>query len=253
MGEMKTGVVEEARAVQAQRTGYDPSMKRVLLSWSSGKDSAWTLHLLRRDPSIELCGLLTTLNTEFDRVAMHGTRRAVLEAQAAAAGVPLWVVPLPWPCSNEIYEQRMTEACARAVEEHVDAVAFGDLFLAEVRAYRERQLAPTGLEPLFPLWEIPTDALARTMIAAGLRARLSCVDTQQLPAEFAGREFDEALLKDLPAGADPCGEKGEFHTCVYAGPMFTAPLPLETGEIVTRDRFVYADFACGELVQTAAG
>jgi uncharacterized protein (TIGR00290 family) len=253
MGEMKTGVVEEARAVQAQRTGYDPSMKRVLLSWSSGKDSAWTLHLLRRDPSIELCGLLTTLNTEFDRVAMHGTRRTVLEAQAAAAGVPLWVVPLPWPCSNEIYEQRMTEVCARAVEEHVDAVAFGDLFLAEVRAYRERQLAPTGLEPLFPLWEIPTDALARTMIAAGLRARLSCVDTQQLPAEFAGREFDEALLKDLPAGADPCGEKGEFHTCVYAGPMFTAPLPLENGEIVTRDRFVYADFVSSEPVQTAAG
>jgi uncharacterized protein (TIGR00290 family) len=217
-------------------------MKRVLLSWSSGKDSAWTLQVLRRDPSIELCGLLTTVNTEFDRVAMHGTRRAVLEAQAAAAGLPLWVAPLPWPCSNEIYEQRMAEACRRAIDEKIDAVAFGDLFLRDVRAYRKRQLAPTGLEPIFPLWEIPTDALAREMIAGGLRARLSCVDTEQLPAEFAGREFDEDLLHDLPAGADPCGERGEFHTCVYAGPMFSTPLPIETGEIVTRERFVFADF-----------
>jgi uncharacterized protein (TIGR00290 family) len=217
-------------------------MKRVLLSWSSGKDSAWTLHLLRRDPSIELCGLLTTLNSEFDRVAMHGTRRSVLEAQAAAAELPLWIVPLPWPCSNETYEQRMAEVCRRAVAERIDAVAFGDLFLEDVRAYRERQLAPTGLEPLFPLWRIPTDELARAMISAGLRARLSCVDTKQLPAAFAGREFDASLLSDLPPQADPCGERGEFHTCVYEGPMFTAPLPLESGEIVARDGFVFADF-----------
>ncbi len=217
------------------------SMKRVLLSWSSGKDSAWTLHVLRRDPSIEICGLLTTLNAEFDRVAMHGVRHAVLEAQAAAAGLPLWTVPLPWPCSNEIYEQRMAEVCARAVAEKIDAVAFGDLFLEDVRAYRERQLAPTGLEPLFPLWQIPTDELARTMIAGGLRARISCVDTEKLPASFVGREFDEELLRDFPVGIDPCAERGEFHTCVYAGPMFTAPLALTTGEIVTRDRFVFAD------------
>ena len=222
----------------------DHRMKRVLLSWSSGKDSAWALHVLRRDPSIELCGLLTTLNAEFDRVAMHGTRRTVLEAQAAAAELPLWVVPLPWPCTNEVYEQRMTEACQRATDEKIDAVAFGDLFLTDVRAYRERQLAPTGLEPIFPLWEIPTDALAREMIAGGLRARLSCADTEQIPAAFAGREFDAELLSDLPAGADPCGERGEFHTCVYAGPIFNAPLVLEAGEIVTRDRFVYADFEC---------
>ncbi|HUV69402.1 MAG TPA: hypothetical protein VMW15_07050 [Terracidiphilus sp.] len=217
-------------------------MKRVLLSWSSGKDSAWTLQLLRRDPAIELCGLLTTLNSEFDRVAMHGTRHAVLEAQARAAELPLWVVPLPWPCSNEDYEQRMAEVCGRAVAEKIDAVAFGDLFLPDVRAYRENQLKPTGLEPLFPLWKIPTDSLAREMIAGGLRARLSCVDTKQLPAAFAGREFDAALLSDLPAHADPCGERGEFHTCVYAGPMFTAPLALETGEVVDRDGFVFADF-----------
>ncbi len=217
-------------------------MKRVLLSWSSGKDSAWTLHALRRDPTIELCGLLTTLNSEFDRVAMHGVRRTVLEAQAAAAGLPLWTVPLPWPCSNEIYEQRMAEICQRAVDEGIDAVAFGDLFLEDVRDYRERNLAPTGLEPLFPLWKIPTDALAHEMIAGGLRARISCVDTEKLPASFAGREFDKELLRDFPPGIDPCAERGEFHTCVYAGPMFAAPLALETGEIVTRERFVFADF-----------
>jgi uncharacterized protein (TIGR00290 family) len=217
-------------------------MKRVLLSWSSGKDSAWTLHLLRRDPSIELVGLLTTLNSEFQRVAMHGTRRSVLEAQAKAAELPLWIVPLPWPCSNEVYEQRMTEVCQRAVDEHIDVVAFGDLFLADVRGYREKQLKPTGLEPIFPLWEIPTAALAREMIAGGLRAKLACVDSKQLPESFAGRDFDESLLQDLPPETDPCGERGEFHTCVYAGPMFTAPLNLEQGEVVNRDGFVFADF-----------
>lgn len=220
-------------------------MKRVLLSWSSGKDSAWTLHILRQQLEIEIAGLLTTLNSEFQRVAMHGTRRAVLEAQAKAAQLPLWVVPLPWPCSNEIYEQRMSEVCQRAVAERIDAVAFGDLFLPDVRAYRETQLKPTGLEPLFPLWEIPTGALAGEMIAGGLRARLSCVDSKQLPGSFAGREFDEALLRDLPPEADPCGERGEFHTCVYAGPMFAAPLRLETGEVVDRDGFFFADFQTG--------
>lgn len=217
-------------------------MKRVLLSWSSGKDSTWALHVLRRDAGIEVCGLLTTINTEFQRVAMHGTRRSVLEAQSRAAGLPLWPVPLPWPCSNETYESRMSEVCARAVAERIDGVAFGDLFLEDVRAYRERQLAPTGLEPLFPLWGIPTAELAREMIAGGLRARLTCVDPRALPAAFAGREFDEALLRDLPAGADPCAERGEFHTCAYAGPMFAQKLSLEPGEVVSRDGFVFADF-----------
>jgi len=221
---------------------YDPSMKRVLLSWSSGKDSAWTLHMLRQQPDIELVGLLTTLNSEFQRVAMHVVRRSVLEAQAEAAQLPLWIVPLPWPCSNEVYEKRMAQVCRRAIDEHIDAVAFGDLFLPDVRAYREKQLKPTGLEPLFPLWEIPTGELARAMIAGGLRARLSCVDTKQLPAAFAGREFDAAFLEDLPTEIDPCGERGEFHTCVYAGPMFTAPLDLQAGEVVDRDGFVFADF-----------
>ncbi|MGD0893071.1 MAG: ATP-binding protein [Terracidiphilus sp.] len=212
------------------------------MSWSSGKDSAWTLHVLRQQPDIEVVGLLTTINTEFDRVAMHSTRRSVLEAQAEAAHLPLWIVPLPWPCSNEIYEQRMAEACRRAVNERIDAIAFGDLFLPDVRAYREEKLKPTGLEPLFPLWEIPTDELAQTMIAGGLRAKLTCVDPKQLPASFAGCEFDAALLKALPSGVDPCGERGEFHTCVYDGPMFTAPLHLDTGEVVERDGFVFADF-----------
>jgi uncharacterized protein (TIGR00290 family) len=225
---------------------YHNGMKRGLLSWSSGKDSAWTLHVLRRDPSIEVVGLLTTLNEEFQRVAMHSTRKTVLEAQAKAVRLPLWIVPLPWPCSNEIYEQRMAEACQRAIRERIDAIAFGDLFLQDVRDYRIKQLAPTGLEPLFPLWEIPTDRLAREMIAAGLRARLTCVDPKQIPTAFAGREFDAALLRDLPFSADPCGERGEFHTCVYAGPMFDEPIQLEAGEIVTRDSFVYADFSLFE-------
>jgi len=217
-------------------------MKRVLLSWSSGKDSAWALHLLRQQPDVELVGLLTTINTEFERVSMHGTRLSVLQAQADAAQLPLWTVPLPWPCSNEIYERQMAELCQRAIQEKVDAIAFGDLFLPDIRAYREKQLKPTGLEPLFPLWELPTDALAREMIAVGLRAKLTCVDTKQLPASFAGREFDEALLRDLPSGTDPCGERGEFHSCVYAGPIFTTPLSLQAGEVVNRDGFVYADF-----------
>ena len=181
---------------------------------------------------------------------MHGVRHAVLEAQAAAAGLPLWVVPLPWPCSNEIYEALMAEACQRAIAEGIEAVAFGDLFLEDVRAYRVRQLAGTGLEPTFRCGRFPPINLAREMIAGGLRARLTCIDSEQLPAEFAGREFDEALLKDLPASADPCGEKGEYHSCVYAGPMFNAPLEIAGGEIVTRERFVFADLL---LARSAKG
>ncbi len=201
------------------------------------------LHVLRQAGECEIVGLLTTLNAEFDRVAMHGTRHSILEAQAQAAGVPLWVVPLPWPCSNQDYEQRMREVCARAVSENVDAIAFGDLFLEDIRAYRETQLQPTGLQPLFPLWQRPTSTLAREMLAGGLRAKLTCIDTKQLPASFAGREFDETLLRELPSAIDPCGERGEFHTCVYAGPMFPSPLPLQPGEIVLRDGFAYADFS----------
>ena len=173
---------------------------------------------------------------------MHGVRRTVLEAQAEAAGIALWQVPLPWPCTNDHYEARMADACRRAVSEGFDTIAFGDLFLADIRAYRERQLAGSGLTPIFPLWEIPTTELAHDMIAGGLRARLSCIDSRQLDAAFAGREFDAALLHDLPASVDPCGENGEFHTCVYAGPMFRAPIALEPGEVRNVDGFVYTDF-----------
>jgi uncharacterized protein (TIGR00290 family) len=222
-------------------------MKRILLSWSSGKDSAWCLHVLRQRNDLEIAGLLTTLNEEFDRVAMHGTRRSVLDAQARAADLPLWVIPLPWPCSNEIYESRMLEACARAMNDEIDAVAFGDLFLEDVRAYRVAQMKATGMEPLFPLWNIPTDQLAHEMIAGGLRSKLTCVDTKQLSAEFVGRDFDEELLSALPASVDPCGERGEFHTCVYDGPMFKAPIALQAGDKVMREQFSYADFAVTEM------
>lgn len=218
-------------------------MKRILVSWSSGKDCAWALHVMRQRGGVEIVGLLTTLNAEFDRVAMHGTRRTVLEAQAEAAGLPLWQVPLPWPCSNADYEERMKAACERAVAEKIDAIAFGDLFLRDVRAYREHQLKDTALEPLFPLWDIPTQALGQEMIAGGLRAKLVCVDTHQLAEDFAGREFDAVLLRELPEGVDSCGERGEFHSCVYDGPMFTKAIALTAGEIVNRDGFVYADFS----------
>ncbi len=231
---------------QSTPKALGPRMKRVLISWSSGKDCAWALHLLRQQPDIEIVGLLTTINAEFDRVAMHGTRRTILEAQAAAAGLPLWKVPLPWPCSNDDYEQRMAEVCTRAIRERIDAIAFGDLFLRDVRAYREKQLQNTGIEPLFPLWDIPTPELARSMIAGGLRATLVCVDSKQLDPTFAGREFEFDLLEELPPNIDPCGERGEFHSCVYDGPMFSHPIPLEPGEIVDRDGFIYADFKLAE-------
>ena len=213
---------------------------KTLLAWSSGKDSAWTLHILRSQ-GIEVSALLTTLNEASDRVAMHGVRRTVLEAQAEATGIPLWQVPLPWPCTNDDYESRMAEACRRAVADGFDTIAFGDLFLADIRAYRERQLAGSGLTPIFPLWNVPTAQVAHEMIAGGLKARLSCVDTRQLDAPFAGREFDSALLRDLPATVDPCGENGEFHTCVYSGPMFRAPIAIESGEVRAIDGFAYTD------------
>lgn len=184
---------------------------------------------------------MTTLNQQFDRVAMHAVRRELLEMQAAAVGVPLWTVPLPWPCSNEEYEARMRDLCARAVNEGVQAMAFGDLFLADIRAYREKQLAATGLHPLFPVWQIPTAELAREMIASGLRAKITCVDPRVLPAEFAGRDFDAQFLADLPPGVDLCGENGEFHSFVYNGPGFREPIPISMGEVVEREGFVFSD------------
>ncbi|MGB7189150.1 MAG: ATP-binding protein [Acidobacteriaceae bacterium] len=215
--------------------------KKALVSWSSGKDSAWALHVLRQRGVYEVAGLLTTMNAEFDRVAMHGTRRALLEAQADAAGLPLRTIPLPWPCSNEQYESAMGSACAEAVAEGIEVIAFGDLFLEDVRAYREEKLAGTGLTPVFPLWGLPTEALAREMLAGGLRARIVCVDPAKLPREFAGRDLDESVLDAMPAECDRCAERGEFHTVAYAGPMFRRAIPIESGEVVERDGFVFAD------------
>lgn len=215
--------------------------KRVLLSWSSGKDSAWALHRLRQRPDVEVVALLTTFNHAMDRVAMHAVRRTLVRTQAERAGLPLWEVELPWPCSNEQYEQRMAEACQRALDAGVEQVAFGDLYLRDVREYRERQLAGTGLEPIFPLWDLPTRALAEAMIDGGVKARLTCVDPRKLGREFAGCDFDRALLAKLPAEIDPCGENGEFHSFVYASPAFSAPIAITAGEIVERDGFVFAD------------
>jgi len=216
-------------------------MPNIWLSWSSGKDSAWALHVLRQQGGYEITGLITTINSAFDRVAMHGTRRELVEMQAEAAGIPLVKAPLPWPCSNADYEAAMKTVCDRALSEGVTAIAFGDLFLADIRAYREQQLQGTGLNPLFPLWQIPTDQLARQMIHGGLRAKLVCVDPKQLDPKFTGRDFDLALLSQLPPAVDPCGENGEFHSFVYAGPMFSRDLPVATGEIVLRDGFSYCD------------
>ena len=223
---------------------------KALLSWSSGKDSAWALHLLRERGEIEVVGLLTTINTRHARVAMHAVREELLDLQAAAVGLPMTKVPLPWPCTNAEYEGAMAAALARAKAQGVSAIAFGDLFLEDIRRYREQTLAGAGLEPLFPLWGMPTRELAKAMIAGGLRAHLTCVDPRKLPASFAGRAFDAALLDELPAGVDPCGENGEFHTFVSAGPMLCAPLEVRRGEVVERDGFVFADLLPGERTAT---
>lgn len=216
---------------------------KILLSWSSGKDSAWALHLLNQQYPGAVAALLTTVNEAMDRVAMHGVRRSVLEAQARAAGLPLHVVHIPHPCPNEIYEAQMRAAVADACASGFTHAAFGDLFLEDIRRYREDKLAGTGLAPLFPVWGIPTGQLAEQMVEGGLRARLACVDTRKLHARFVGREFDRTLLRDLPESVDPCGERGEFHSCVYAGPMFKQALALESGESHTAAPFVWADLA----------
>lgn len=225
---------------------------RVVLSWSSGKDSAWSLHVLRQDPEVEVIGLLTTVNATHARVAMHSTRLALAKAQADAAGLPLQVIPLPWPCPNDVYEREMLSAVADALARGATHIAFGDLFLEDIRAYRIRQLEGSGLQPLFPLWGEPTATLARRMLDAGLVAIVTCVDPRQLSATFAGRTFDHAMLADLPAGVDPCGENGEFHTCVLAGPMFRAPIRATVGAVVERDGFCFADLIPDALASNPA-
>jgi uncharacterized protein (TIGR00290 family) len=226
--------------------------KKALVSWSSGKDSAWTLHVLRQSNEYEIVGLLTTLNASFDRVAMHGVRRELLEAQAKAAGLPLWKVPLPWPCSNQEYEAAMSVACTKAIDAGVQAVAFGDLFLEDVRRYREERMRAVGLTPLFPIWKRDTRQLINEMCAAGVRSRIVCLDPQKLPASFAGRDLSQSLVDEFPPGIDPCGENGEFHTFVYDGPMFAHAIPVESGEVVTRDGFVFADLTLHTPAETDA-
>ncbi len=211
------------------------------MSWSSGKDGAFALHVTRTECDVEVAGLLVTVNAEADRVAMHAVRRSLLEAQAVRLDLPLHVVEIPSPCPNDVYEARMADALAAARGAGVERVVFGDLFLEDVRAYREAHLAGTGIAPVFPLWGRPTDQLALQMLDAGVKAVLTCVDPAALSAEFAGRSFDESLLADLPEGVDPCGERGEFHTFVWDCPEFSSPIDIELGDVVTRDGFVFCD------------
>ena len=233
---------------QYHKPAQSGSRKPILLSWSGGKDSAWALHLLRQNPKYEVVALLTTINEQFRRVAIHGFREELLDLQAEAIGLPLWKVDLPFPCSNADYESRMAAVCVRAVAEGLHDIAFGDLFLEDIRAYRIARLAGTGLAPIFPVWcadlGVSTAELAQQMIAGGLRAHLTCVDPRHLHASFAGRTFDASLLADLPSSVDPCGERGEFHSFAFAGPMFNPPsrtIPVLPGERVERDNFIYAD------------
>ena len=219
---------------------------KVLLSWSSGKDSAWALQVLLAQPDIELAGLLTTFNQEADRVAMHAVRRELVEMQAAAVSLPLYPVDLPWPCPNEEYETILTGTLTELKDRlSITHVAFGDLYLEDVRAYREKQMDRLGLTPLFPIWGQPTKELAQQMVAAGVQAWLTCVDPRQLPREFAGRAYDDRLLGELPDGVDPCGENGEFHTFAWDGPMFASPVHVSVGEGVERDGFVFTDLMPG--------
>jgi uncharacterized protein (TIGR00290 family) len=214
---------------------------KALISWSSGKDSAFSLHEIRRAGEYDVVGALTTVTETFDRVSIHGVRRQILLAQLDAAGLPPRIVPIPYPCPNAIYEARMGEAVARAVQDGISHIIFGDLYLADIRAYREQKLEGSGITPLFPLWDRPTLPLAQAMIASGLEAYIATVDLKKLPVEFAGRKFDAQLLADLPDGVDPCGENGEFHTCVVAGPIFSRRIPVAVGERVERDGYGYCD------------
>ena len=216
-------------------------MPKALIAWSSGKDSAWALHEMRRDHCYEIVGALTTVSDVVDRVSMHGVREELLRRQLAAAALAPFIVRIPNPCPNEIYESKMAAAMRDAKAAGVTHVIFGDLFLEEIRTYREAQLAKAGMAAIFPLWQRPTKALALEMIESGLQAHLVSIDLKNLPGEFAGRRFDESLIESLPLGVDPCGENGEFHTFVSAGPMLTTGIEVSVGETVERDGFAYAD------------
>jgi uncharacterized protein (TIGR00290 family) len=237
-----------ATNLQSQESGRP----KAWLAWSSGKDSAWALHSVRQAREFDVVALLTTVNRTHERVAMHAVRESLLETQAAAAGLPLVKVPIPSPCPNEVYEQAMSDAMTRARAEGVRHIIFGDLFLEDVRAYREQQLVGCGMTPVFPLWGRDTRQLAEEMIAGGLLAYLTCVDPRRLDRTFAGRRFDANLLGVLPCDVDPCGENGEFHTFANAGPMFRAEVPVSVGEIVERDGFVFADLLLRTIAVGAA-
>jgi uncharacterized protein (TIGR00290 family) len=215
--------------------------RKTLLSWSSGKDSAWALHVLSRRPDLEIVGLMTTVNQLYQRVAIHAVRLELLKLQAEAVGLPLHIIDLPSPCSNAEYEAVMKTFVVASREQGIECMTFGDLFLADIKEYREAKLAGSGITPLFPLWKMPTKQLAEEMISSGMRAVVTCVDPKQLPPEFAGREFNAEFLSTLPSAVDPCGERGEFHTFAFDGPMFKKPVSIEVGEIAERDGFVYAD------------
>jgi uncharacterized protein (TIGR00290 family) len=214
---------------------------KTILGWSTGKDSAWALHILRRTPGIDVCGLMTTVNERFDRVAMHGVRRELAQAQARATGLPLHIVSIPHPCPNAIYEERMAAFVLRMRQDAIEAMAFGDLFLEDIRAYRQRQLLGSGITPLFPIWQPDTHRLAKQMLEGGLRARIVCLDPRRAPSHLVGRDFDWRFLDDLPATIDPCGENGEFHTFAYDGPMFDSPITIRTGVTVEREGYVFSD------------
>jgi len=214
---------------------------KALIAWSGGKDCAYALHVARRAGMSDIVGALTTVTEPFDRVSVHGVRKELLRAQLAAAGLQPVIVRIPYPCPNDAYEQAMAAAMTQARAEGITHIVFGDLYLADIRAYREQKLAGTGIAPVFPLWGRPTDALAREMIAAGLQATVVTVDLKKLPAGFVGRRFDAALLADLPQGVDPCGENGEFHSFVTAGPMLERRIAVRTGETVARDGQAYID------------
>ena len=216
-------------------------MKKTLLSWSSGKDSAWALHVLRQDPEVAVTGLFCTINQEYERVAMHAVRVSLLQQQADSIGLPIRLIPIPNPCSNSEYANIMQEFIDREKQSGVECFAFGDLFLEDIRAYRQKSLDGSGIAPIFPIWGMDTRSLASSMLEAGLRAQITCVDPSQLAPEFSGREFDAGFLRDLPPGVDACGENGEFHSFAFDGPMFSHRINIRIGETTTRDNFVFTD------------
>ena len=217
--------------------------RRILMSWSSGKDSAWALYKLQQDPEIDIDGLFCTVNIEFNRVAMHAVRVELLQQQAKFIGLPLKIIEIPYPCSNDLYEEIMAQFVEDAKKTNIEHFAFGDLYLEDVRNYREEKLNGSGIKPIFPIWGIPTDQLSRQMIRSGIKAVITCVDPKQIPEEFIGREYDDSFLNDLPEGVDPCGEKGEFHSFVFDGPMFKKHMEISLGNVVHRDGFIFIDVA----------